>query len=147
MLFGVIFRLIRDGIYIPIYGRYEFTGSLGTFQSTVLTHALHTWFPHQGEIHILSEFRYHRTLQFHELLRLVVHGHESRKHDVQFDMHHRTVLDHTQVVYIDPLVMPIGVDDDKMSWEREGDPLETKYLYIFPSSNDVGEFNIALNSA
>ena len=25
---------------------------------------------------------------------------------------------------------PVGVDDDKMPWEREGNPLETKYLYV-----------------
>ena len=37
--------------------------------------------------------------------------------------------------------MPIGVDDDKMSWEREGDPLETKYLYVCHA-----EFNAILNS-
>ena len=37
--------------------------------------------------------------------------------------------------------MPIGVDDEKMSWEREGDPLETKYLYVCHA-----EFNAILNS-
>lgn len=37
--------------------------------------------------------------------------------------------------------MPIGVDDDKMSWERDGDPLETKYLYVCHA-----EFNAILNS-
>ncbi len=26
--------------------------------------------------------------------------------------------------------MPIGCDDDDMPWDREGDPLKTKYLYV-----------------
>ena len=26
--------------------------------------------------------------------------------------------------------MPIGCDDDAMPWEREGDPLNTKYMYV-----------------
>ena len=26
--------------------------------------------------------------------------------------------------------MPIGCDDDAMPWEREGDPLDTKYMYV-----------------
>ena len=25
--------------------------------------------------------------------------------------------------------MPIGCDDDAMPWDREGDPLDTKYMY------------------
>lgn len=26
--------------------------------------------------------------------------------------------------------MPIGCDDDKMPWEREGNPVDTKYMYV-----------------
>ena len=26
--------------------------------------------------------------------------------------------------------MPIGCDDDAMPWDREGDPLDTKYMYV-----------------
>ena len=26
--------------------------------------------------------------------------------------------------------MPIGCDDDAMPWEREGEPLNTKYMYV-----------------
>ena len=37
--------------------------------------------------------------------------------------------------------MPIGVDDDKMPWGREGDALDTKYLYVCHA-----EFNAILNS-
>ena len=37
--------------------------------------------------------------------------------------------------------MPIGCDDDKMPWDREGSPLETKYLYVCHA-----EFNAILNS-
>ena len=37
--------------------------------------------------------------------------------------------------------MPIGVDDDKMPWGREGEPLNTKYLYVCHA-----EFNAILNS-
>ena len=37
--------------------------------------------------------------------------------------------------------MPIGVDDDKMPWSREGSPLNTKYLYICHA-----ELNAILNS-
>lgn len=37
--------------------------------------------------------------------------------------------------------MPTGCDDDLMPWEREGDPLDTKYLYVCHA-----EFNAILNS-
>ena len=37
--------------------------------------------------------------------------------------------------------MPTGCDDDHMPWAREGDPLETKYLYVCHA-----EFNAILNS-
>ncbi|MEF9918428.1 MAG: dCMP deaminase family protein [Eubacterium sp.] len=37
--------------------------------------------------------------------------------------------------------MPIGCDDDNMPWERDGKPLETKYLYVCHA-----EFNAILNS-
>ena len=37
--------------------------------------------------------------------------------------------------------MPIGCNDDDMPWEREGDPLETKYMYVCHS-----ELNAILNS-
>ena len=39
--------------------------------------------------------------------------------------------------------MPIGCDDDAMPWEREGEPLNTKYMYCLlytsPSPRDVEE--------
>ena len=38
--------------------------------------------------------------------------------------------------------MPIGCDDDAMPWEREGDPLDTKYMYVCHA-----ELNAILNSA
>lgn len=37
--------------------------------------------------------------------------------------------------------MPIGCNDDDMPWEREGDPLETKYLYVCHA-----ELNAILNN-
>jgi dCMP deaminase len=37
--------------------------------------------------------------------------------------------------------MPTGCSDDEMPWERDGDPLETKYLYVCHA-----EFNAILNS-
>ncbi|MGL6291925.1 deoxycytidylate deaminase [Eubacterium aggregans] len=37
--------------------------------------------------------------------------------------------------------MPTGCDDDHMPWEREGAPLNTKYLYLCHA-----EFNAILNS-
>ena len=37
--------------------------------------------------------------------------------------------------------MPIGCNDDDMPWEREGDDLETKYMYVCHS-----ELNAILNS-
>ena len=38
--------------------------------------------------------------------------------------------------------MPIGCNDDDMPWEREGDPLDTKYMYVCHA-----ELNAILNSA
>ena len=38
--------------------------------------------------------------------------------------------------------MPIGCSDDEMPWEREGDPLDTKYMYVCHA-----ELNAILNSA
>mgnify|MGYP000411732859 CR=1 FL=1 len=38
--------------------------------------------------------------------------------------------------------MPIGCDDDAMPWEREGEPLNTKYMYVCHA-----ELNAILNSA
>ncbi len=38
--------------------------------------------------------------------------------------------------------MPIGCDDDAMPWEREGEPLDTKYMYVCHA-----ELNAILNSA
>ena len=38
--------------------------------------------------------------------------------------------------------MPIGCDDDAMPWDREGAPLETKYMYVCHA-----ELNAILNSA
>ena len=38
--------------------------------------------------------------------------------------------------------MPIGCNDDDMPWEREGDPLETKYMYVCHA-----ELHAILNSA
>ncbi len=37
--------------------------------------------------------------------------------------------------------MPTGCDDDAMPWEREGDPLQTKYLYVCHA-----ELNAILNA-
>ena len=37
--------------------------------------------------------------------------------------------------------MPIGCNDDDMPWEREGDDLDTKYMYVCHS-----ELNAILNS-
>lgn len=37
--------------------------------------------------------------------------------------------------------MPIGCNDDEMPWGREGDPLETKYMYVCHA-----ELNAILNS-
>ena len=38
--------------------------------------------------------------------------------------------------------MPIGCSDDEMPWEREGAPLDTKYMYVCHA-----ELNAILNSA
>ena len=38
--------------------------------------------------------------------------------------------------------MPIGCDDDAMPWDREGEPLDTKYMYVCHA-----ELNAILNSA
>lgn len=38
--------------------------------------------------------------------------------------------------------MPIGCDDDAMPWDREGEPLNTKYMYVCHA-----ELNAILNSA
>lgn len=38
--------------------------------------------------------------------------------------------------------MPIGCSDDEMPWEREGNPLDTKYMYVCHA-----ELNAILNSA
>ncbi len=38
--------------------------------------------------------------------------------------------------------MPIGCSDDEMPWEREGEPLDTKYMYVCHA-----ELNAILNSA
>ena len=38
--------------------------------------------------------------------------------------------------------MPIGCNDDDMPWDREGDELETKYMYVCHA-----ELNAILNSA
>ncbi len=38
--------------------------------------------------------------------------------------------------------MPIGCSDDDMPWERDGDPLDTKYMYVCHA-----ELNAILNSA
>ena len=37
--------------------------------------------------------------------------------------------------------MPTGCDDDEMPWERQGDPLDTKYLYVCHA-----ELNAILNA-
>ena len=37
--------------------------------------------------------------------------------------------------------MPVGCDDDVMSWERDGDPLDTKYAYVCHA-----ELNAILNN-
>ena len=38
--------------------------------------------------------------------------------------------------------MPMGCSDDEMPWEREGEPLHTKYMYVCHA-----ELNAILNSA
>lgn len=38
--------------------------------------------------------------------------------------------------------MPIGCSDDQMPWDREGDPLSTKYMYVCHA-----ELNAILNNA
>ena len=38
--------------------------------------------------------------------------------------------------------MPIGCSDDELPWDREGDPLDTKYMYVCHA-----ELNAILNSA
>ena len=38
--------------------------------------------------------------------------------------------------------MPMGCSDDEMPWEREGEPLNTKYMYVCHA-----ELNAILNSA
>mgnify|MGYP000031321387 CR=1 FL=1 len=38
--------------------------------------------------------------------------------------------------------MPMGCNDDEMPWEREGTPLQTKYMYVCHA-----ELNAILNSA
>lgn len=38
--------------------------------------------------------------------------------------------------------MPIGCSDDEMPWDREGDPLDTKYMYVCHA-----ELNAILNHA
>ena len=38
--------------------------------------------------------------------------------------------------------MPMGCNDDEMPWEREGAPLQTKYMYVCHA-----ELNAILNSA
>lgn len=38
--------------------------------------------------------------------------------------------------------MPIGCSDDEMPWDREGDPLDTKYMYVCHA-----ELNAILNNA
>ena len=38
--------------------------------------------------------------------------------------------------------MPMGCSDDEMPWEREGAPLQTKYMYVCHA-----ELNAILNSA
>ena len=39
------------------------------------------------------------------------------------------VNDHNKILSVGYNGMPIGCNDDDMPWEREGDPLHTKYFY------------------
>ena len=40
------------------------------------------------------------------------------------------VNDHNKILSVGYNGMPIGCNDDDMPWEREGDPLHTKYFYV-----------------
>lgn len=40
------------------------------------------------------------------------------------------VNDHNKILSVGYNGMPTGCDDDDMPWEREGDPLHTKYFYV-----------------
>ena len=41
------------------------------------------------------------------------------------------VNDHNKILSVGYNGMPTGCNDDDMPWEREGDPLHTKYFYVF----------------
>ena len=55
---------------------------------------------------------------------------------------HAEVARHNQILSLGYNGMPIGCDDDAMPWDREGDPLDTKYMYVCHA-----ELNAILNSA
>ena len=38
--------------------------------------------------------------------------------------------DHNKILSVGYNGMPTGCNDDDMPWEREGDPLHTKYFYV-----------------
>ncbi|HIX68851.1 MAG TPA: dCMP deaminase family protein [Candidatus Anaerostipes excrementavium] len=40
------------------------------------------------------------------------------------------VNDHNKILSVGYNGMPIGCNDDDMPWEREGEPLDTKYFYV-----------------
>ena len=40
------------------------------------------------------------------------------------------VNDHNKILSVGYNGMPTGCNDDDMPWEREGDPLHTKYFYV-----------------
>ena len=40
------------------------------------------------------------------------------------------VDNHNKILSLGYNGMPTGCDDDKMPWEREGNPLDTKYMYV-----------------
>lgn len=51
------------------------------------------------------------------------------------------VDDHHKILSIGYNGMPIGCNDDALPWDREGNPLDTKYLYVCHA-----ELNAILNS-
>ena len=51
------------------------------------------------------------------------------------------VDNHNKILSLGYNGMPTGCDDDKMPWEREGNPLDTKYMYVCHA-----ELNAILNA-
>jgi len=75
MMFGMILRLIRHGVYIPFYERFEGFRPVLADSLTVPTHAMLARFAHDHQVHILAELSDNRILQFGELHGLFLHRH------------------------------------------------------------------------